>query len=346
MPLRELAERIVPDNITYEEIQNARCLNQTLHVRLFNNGIMVRNGLRGETRHVELLEQLFKLRESGYRLPDTEFKYYTMDTVTADDIGPANKESAIFSMFNDEKYDDLPRRILAPTPFFSGYWSGKFGDKSEKVLYQDEMNRIINFSQERTMPFEKKLNALMFKGTVYPYRKKLFDEIKDKISTTSEFLIAEKGRGEKGARVKEYQNPIEWCGTCRYQLVTDGAIRGGSEKIRSGTIRSMYMLATGSIVIYCSKEGHKKEWWQYAAEAEGLIQYCSSAEEVINIIRYFEDHPEEAHALSIRGIEFIKNFLSEENVLDFWKNLLDVYAERCDFEIREPAGQLMFWPDR
>ena len=218
-------------------------------------------------------------------------------------------------MFNDEKYDELPRRILAPTPFFSGYWSGKFGDKSEKVLYQDEMNRIINFSQERTMPFEKKLNALMFKGTVYPYRKELFDEIKDKISTTSEFLIAEKGRGDKGARVKEYQNPIEWCGTSRYQLVTDGAVRGGSKKIRSGTIRSMY------------------------------IQYSSSAEEVINVIRYFEDHPLQAHALSLRGIEFIKNFLSEENVLDFWKNLLDVYAERCDFEIREPAGQLMFWPE-
>jgi hypothetical protein len=340
MSLRALAERMVPEVISYEEIQEARLRNQVLHIRLFDNGVFVRNGLRGERRHIDIIEQLHDLRDTGYKLPNTEFKYYTMDTVTRQDVGNEGN-SAVFCMFNDEKFDDLPKRILAPTPFFNGYFSGKFGDMSQKIEYQDEMDRITNFSLEKTMPFKEKENALIFKGTVYGYRRKLFNEIKDRIAEASEFLLHERGRTENPVCNREYQNPIENLGKFRYQLVTDGAPRGNT-RVRSGTIRSMYMLATGSIVIYISDQGHKKEWWQYAPEAKGLIQYCESVDEMMDIIKHFESNPAEAHELSVQGIDFIKNYLNRDNVNEYWKNLLDVYAERCDFKITKPLGQLQF----
>ena len=98
----------------------------------------------------------------------------------------------------------------------------------------------------------------------------------------------------------------------------------------------MYMLATGSIVIYLSDKGHKKEFWQHSTEASGLIQYCESADELLDIIKYFESHPEEANDLSLRGIDFIENYLNRKNVEEYWKNILEVYSERCLFKITAP----------
>ena len=338
MSLKNLAEKMVPAKVTYEGIQNCRNMPQTLHIRTFDNKIFVRYGLRGERRHVEIIEQLLDMVDAGYKLPSVEFKYYTMDTVYLQDVGTTNG-GAVFTFWNDEKYDDIPYRVLAPSSFFSGYCSGKFMRDSPRVSYQDEMDRIIKFTEEKTMPFSEKENTLIFKGkTSYPYRQRLFKEIKEKISSVSEFLLHERGLNENLQGNSEYQNPIENLGRFKYQLITDGAPRGKTPR-RSGTCRAKYMLATGSILIYITERGHKKEWWQYSPEIKNVIQYCETVDEAIEKIRWLEDNPEVAHEISVKGLHFVKNFLHKKNVLEYWYQLLTVYEKRCNFKIEKPDGR-------
>ena len=341
MNAKEIAERLVPENISYEEIKRASAFRQTLHLRIFNNQLYVISGLKGEQRHAEILTQLFELIDAGYDLPNTEFKYYTMDTVYREDV---RYDSAVFTFWDDEKNDNLSRRILAPSCWFSGMNSGKFMDNSPYEDYQDHMDRIVSFTEAKTMPFSEKENALIFKGQVslYPHRVSIFEEMKDKVSSVSEFLVHERGRRVIKEGNTQYQNPIENLGKFRYQLVTNGATSASNGRSRvSGSCRSKYMLATGSIVIYITLGQARKEWWQHAADIDGVIQYCDSVDDAIETIRRLEANPDEADGLSKKGLNFVKEFLHKKNVMEYWYHLLTTYSERCDFEIREAAGQII-----
>jgi len=335
---RDLVERVIPHNITYEEIAKARVFRQALHIRLFDSKIYLLNGVKGEIRHAEILEQIFDLSERVSSLPNTEFKYYTMDTVYRQDVG---SDSAIFTFWDDEKHGDLSRRILAPSSFFSGYWSGKFMTNSLKVKYQDEIDRIVNYTEENTMPFSKKENSLIFKGKVslYPHRVAMFEELKEKIGSVSEFLVHDRGARVLVEGNTQYQNPIEYLGKFRYQLVTNGAHRTPS--LISGTCRSKYMLATGGIVIYITDGSPKKEWWQHLPGADDVIVYCDTVDAAIEKIRWYENNPDAAEAQSRMGLDFVKSTLNYENVMNYWSHLLQTYKNRCLFEISSPAGTLL-----
>jgi len=331
---RELAEYFVPKNISYEEVAN--CVNspQSLWVRIFDNKIYVLNGLRGEDRHADVLEQLFDLIKKGHSLPNTEFRYYTMDTVYIENVG---RNGAVFTFFDDKAEKWFDRRILAPGFWFNGYRSGKFMNNSRKFTYTEELNEVLEFSRNETMPFFKKENTLIFKGQVdlYPHRVVIHEEIRNKIHTVSEFLTHERGRVVINEGNTQYQNPKKLLSRYRYQLVTNGAQSG--HRI-SGTCRPLYMISTGGIIIYITLGKERREWWQYHEIPEEVIQYCNDVDKAIETIDNLENNLEYATELSNKGFKFAETYLTKENVEDYWLQLLNVYSSRCNFEITCPRG--------
>ena len=332
----EIAKSQVPENITYQEIVGAKTFRQCLHVRLFNNDVYVINGMTGEPRHLDIVAQLIDLKNTGYVLPDTEFRYYTMDTVTRFDT---QLDSAAFTFWDDSVYGDLSRRILAPSCWFHGQNSGLFMNNSPFIPYQEQMDSITEFASKDSMSFIEKENALIFKGQVglYPHRAEIVNELRHKICTASEFLVHERGHRVAQEGNVQYQNPMKNLGKFRYQLVTNGAPGDGKARL-SGTCRAKYMLATGGIVFYVTRGIPRREWWQHSKECQGLIQYCETTDEVVERIAYFENNLDEAVNLSQRGLQFAKSYLHSSNVMQYWKDLLETYQSRCQFIINGPGG--------
>ena len=337
--LLQLAEDQIPFDISYEEIQKAKNLRQTLHLRIFNNEFYLLHGLKGEERHWDILSQLFDIKDTGYFFPNTEFKYYTMDTVIRKDL---KSDSAVFTIWDDPINGDLKKRILAPSVWFNGQNSGKFMDKSEFISYQDQIDSITDFASRKDMHFLKKENVLIFKGQVamYPHREKIIKELIDKISSCSEFLVHARGKRVSFEGNTQYQNPMKLLSKYRYQLVTNGA-PGKNNKRLSGTCRSMYMLATGGIVFYVNNKLPRNEWWQYSKEADGLIQYCDNTDQLVEKLSFFEKNLDYAAEISERGLSFSREFMHINNVREFWKCLLNVYSKKCKFQIEEPKGLLL-----
>lgn len=335
--LIKIAESQVPHHISYDEILSGRVLNQTLHLRIFENQIYLLNGLNGEPRHADIIEQLFDMIDNGYTLPNVQFKYYTMDTVFRQDVG---NDAVCFTIWDDSIYNNLTRRILAPSCWFHGQNSGIFQDNSPFITYQNQINDILDYSEKNYMPFSKKENSLIFKGQVelYPHRKKIIAELKDKISICSEFLVHEKSIKNLQNGNVQYCNPMRNLSNYRYQLITAGAPRNSDGSLASGTCRTMYMLATGSIIFYVTNGAERKEWWQYAQELDGIIQYCKNTDDVIEKIKYFEANRDEAERISKIGFLFAKNYLHKSNVRKYWYHLLKTYENRCTFQINGPAG--------
>ena len=220
--MRKLAEDQIPFNISFDEIQNTRNFRQVLHLRIFNDAIYLLNGLKGEERHLDIISQLFDVKSTSYNLPNVEFKYYTMDTVTRKDVG---SDSAVFTFWDDIISGNLTRRILAPSCWFNGQNSGKYMDNSEFVPYQNQMDSITSYASQDSMHFTKKENSLIFKGKVemYRHRAKIIKELSNKISSVSEFLLHSRGKRVLAEGNIQYQNPMKNLSKYRYQLVTNGA---------------------------------------------------------------------------------------------------------------------------
>lgn len=335
----ELAKQLVPHNITYNEVNNARNFRQTLHLRIFNNQIYMLNGMRGEPRHLDIVAQLFDLKATDYILPNVEFKYYTMDTVTLQDVG---SDSAVFAFFDDSVYGTLSRRILGPSPMFNGQNSGLFMNNSPFISYQDQIDSITSFASQESMSFLEKENALIFKGQVglYPHRAKIINELRHKICTISEFLVHERGHRVLTEGNTQYQNPMKNLSKFRYQLVTNGAPGDGRSRL-SGTCRSKYMLATGGIVFYVTDGVPRKEWWQHTEESKKLIQYCDNTDQLVEKLAYFENNLDDAVELSERGLKFAKEYLHIDNVRNYWKSILETYRDRCQFVVDSPVGIML-----
>ncbi len=332
----EIAKSQVPQDITYQEVVGARSFRQCLHLRIFDNKIYVLNGMTGEPRHLDIVSQLMDITDDGHLLPNTEFKYYTMDTVGLVDTF---SDSAVFTFWDDDVYGDLNRRILAPSCWFNGQNSGLFMNNSPFISYQDQIDSITSFASQESMSFIEKENALIFKGQVglYPHRAKIISELRHKICVASEFLVHERGHRVAQEGNVQYQNPMKNLGKFRYQLVTNGAPGDGRQRL-SGTCRAKYMLATGGIVFYVTEKIPRKEWWQHSKECEGLIQYCDSTDDLVERLSYFENNLDEAAALSERGLRFAKEYLHTDNVRQYWRDLLTTYEKRCQFIVEGPAG--------
>jgi hypothetical protein len=50
---------------------------------------------------------------------------------------------------------------------------------------------------------------------------------------------------------------------------------------------------------------------------------------------YYHTHPEERYQKAKQGFEYIRDMLSKENVLLYWKLLSKKYIRRCEIQIRE-----------
>lgn len=323
--LIKVAKHCVPENVNLELLFKSNNVRQTLFIQIFDNQIYLFNGLKGEYRHKQLLEQLFEVSKL-FKLPNCVLKYNSSDHVIDWMVG---LDVPIFS-HSKLVNDPITNKIMAPAFSDKSYTSGK-NIIQGYVPYDEEIKRILDESNKWS--WEDKESTMIFKGHVgsYPHRIKIISDLNNKYKPV-EFLtyIRNSPLDKKGI----FQHPFHYLCRFRYQLLMNGfGTQIGNETF---SIRSKYMLATGSICIYINLGVDHKEWWMDENIYDNFIIKCETVDEAINKITYFEENPEEAKKHLKKQNEFVKKYLNVETFNKYWYHLLNVYSERSSFKFEQP----------
>ena len=321
--LRQIAENNVPDKIDMLHLFNSVNKRQTLFVQIFNNKLYLFNGLKGEYRHKQILQQLFNLLKRT-SLPNCVFKYNTADHVSSFMTGYKN-----IPIFSHAKLinDPITQKIMVPSFSDLGYTSGK-DIMDGYVPYDIEIKNIIEESKKWS--WEDKESTMMFKGNggteyEYPHRYKIIKDLNDTYKPF-EFQTYQRKTYPEGM----FQHPIKSLCRYRYQLLMNGC--GTEIGNESFSIRSKYMLATNSICIYIHLGTDHLEWWMDELICKKLIIKCSTVNEAIKMVTYYEENPNEVKKHLKKQMDFCEKYLMEDVKDQYWIELLKVYSSRCDFD--------------
>lgn len=322
--LKEIAKNNVPEEIDMLHLFHSVNIRQTLFVQIINNKIYLFNGLKGEYRHKQILQQLFNLLKKT-NLPNCVFKYITADHVC--DWMTGNKNIPVFShakLINDP----ISQKIMVPSFSDLGYTTGK-NILDGYIPYDIEIRNIIEESIKWV--WEDKESTMMFKGYVgeYPHRLKIIKELNDSYKPF-EFQTYIRGPNIKGM----FQHPIKHLCRYRYQLLMNGC--GTEIGNESFSIRTKYMLATNSICIYIHLGIDHLEWWMDELICKKLIIKCSTVNEAIKMVTYYEENPNEAKKHLEKQREFCEKYLMADVKDQYWLELLKVYSSRCNFTFEKP----------
>lgn len=303
----------VPKNIERKEINKIRIFRQTLTLYIKDNELYLRSGLKGEPRHMDIINQLFEVRKQ-YTLPDIYAKFIYIDRVNMNDSGG---NLAVFNHLHHMHGDDV-RFILSPCFSFNGYTSGQ---QHVFVSYQEEMNNIME--KAKKFPWIERESSMILKGYLnYPHRQKIINELEERMDCC-ELLLKRKN-------IKcLFQNSVGDLAKYRYQLMVNGF--GNQIGTESGSIRPKYMLATGSICIYIHLGTVIREWWMYLDDC--CIISCETVDEAIEKVRYFEQNTDKALEHLEKQKKFADTYLNEDFVKKYWYQLLNTYAGNCNFKV-------------
>ena len=300
----------IPKTITLNNILSNRIYRQVLSIFIKDNEIYLEHGLRGELRHLDILNQLFEVKKE-YRLPNCFLRFIYIDRSFC------SNNSVFFSHTSHDQTDNY-NKILSPCFSFNGYTSGP---NNEFIAYEQEMKKI--FEASKNNPWLERENILMFRGNIVsPHRQKIINDLEAK----KDVLKCEL----KIISVIKQTEPFTELAKYKYQLLLNGhGIQLGKE---AGSIRPKYMLATGSICIYINLGNNVREWWMNLDE-ENFIIRCENVDQAIEKINYFENNPEKALEHLEKQKIFVEKYFNKKTVNFYWYRLLSTYSNNCNFDI-------------
>lgn len=324
--IKNVALEHVPEHIDLELLFKSNNVRQTLFIQIFDNKIYLYNGLKGEYRHKQLLEQLFEVSKLK-KLPNCFLKYNSSDHVINRMVGidvPIFSHSKLVN-------DPITNKIMAPAFSDFNYTTGKNVNMGY-VDYEKDFNDILTESAKWS--WDDKESTMIFKGYVgdYPHRLKIISELNNKYKPF-EFLTYIRGPSPKGM----FQHPFTKLCRFRYQLLMNGC--GTQIGNESFSIRTKYMLLTGSICIYIHLGIDHQEWWMNENIYDNFIIKCKTVDEAIEKITYYEDNPELAKQHIKKQNEFVKKYLTKKSFIEYWYQLLRVYSERSSFMFDKPLKE-------
>jgi len=75
------------------------------------------------------------------------------------------------------------------------------------------------------------------------------------------------------------------------------------------------------------------EYWMCHSDIENSIILATDVYDCARKLEYYASHEDEAFEKARRAYEYTKNVLTKENVILYWKILLDTYRSRFDKQI-------------
>uniref|UniRef100_A0A6C0I3P9 Glycosyl transferase CAP10 domain-containing protein n=1 Tax=viral metagenome TaxID=1070528 RepID=A0A6C0I3P9_9ZZZZ len=337
--LKQIVNNILPARIDITKVINNTNFHATLKIQIWKNKIFIEHPVI-EDRHHKILQQLKDL-VSQYSIPDVIITYNTMDQYSYPKL-----DDYIFT--HARLNGQISNHILAPCFSFDKQ------EKKDTLVKYDSIHESICRKAEPYLAnletWSTKQNNLAFIGGLYEDRK--INTTFLHINNVTPMIL---NQSQWSPNYIDQEEMIQY----KYLLNLNGC--GGGWSIR---LKQLFMC--GSLVFYITdyhliqkdinnlerlippykmKNGVKVyhcynvEYWMCSQEFKECIVLVKDVDECKERLEYYDSHPEEAYKKAKRGFEYVRDMLSKENVLLYWKLLLEEYSRRCNGIIKE---QLFF----
>lgn len=334
--LEEIAKKCVPEKIPIKKIMDTKNHYSSLQIQILNNRIYTFLPVT-EGRHINIINQLKEVLKY-HILPNVMFIYNTLDQYSYPDWDDY--------IFTHAKPLHVPCNfILAPCYSFDTV-------NNDTKIYDAEKEKIYNQSLQYMNNYEdwiKKEDTLFFTGCLYEDRK-----LNIKVPEIDGVKTFIQDHHEKSNFIELSDHTI-----FKYLLNLNGCGGGWSTRLK-------FLLMCGSLAFYVVRyhllETHINninwllkpneviddlpiyylyniEYWMYYKGIHDCINISFNVDECSKQIEYYKNNPQEGYVKAKKGFDIIHELLSKENVLLYWKILLETYHSRCDNEVNK---QLLF----
>lgn len=304
--LDEIANaNFVGKNIDINSVLNAPSHHDTLFIQIYDNQLYTRNPVC-EERHHQVMRQL-KSVLSKYIVPNTVFAYSTRDEYP-------NKGDFIFT--HAIRKGENTNNILAPCFTFDSYPEK---EPTNFIPYATTYSELVSLGFISCEDKQKWLNSkkptLAFVGSIQPYNyRDVNTNFSSDISVDIRNLDAASGlRFISRSDLSNY----------RYLLHLNGNNGAYSSRLK-------YLMLVGSLIIYNTNfKGcfdYQIEYWMNHHLFEKCIVECKTINECEKYIKNdLANMPDSSYHVALSGFNYATEIIKPENVLLYWKILLEHY---------------------
>lgn len=261
-----------------------------------------------------------------YKLPDMEFVYFDGDGINTNDI-----------ILQSASCRESTNAILLPD------WSFQFWPETYLFDYGSDMDKIINEAERIGTDIKGwriKKDVVFFRGSMNnSYREQYLNRGNDSFLDTCHIPFKAQ-YVPPGVPNFDINNPtgtngIERSENAKYKFLLH--LNGGLDTDYSSGLR--FRLACCSLVFYATNS-RQREWWndpEFFKDGEHYI-HVTSKDDLKNKFEYFISNETEAHKIAKNGFDFVKKYLSPENVELYYKELLIRYSNLLKYRVELSPG--------
>ena len=313
--LKNIAISTLPEKIEINEILNIPNYHATFKVQIYNNEIYTDIQIT-EERNVQILNQLRDMLKI-YTIPNVIFAYCTQDYCPDDN-------SYLFT--HAKLLHSNTKHIVAPCFTFDYYMEKTEGNnityvESKKSLYDNSIRYMNDFDI-----WNNKVDEIVFVGSLTDTNDRInntnFKNLKEVIPT---IIDQSAGSGENFIQREEL---IKY----KYLLHLNG--NGGAY-----SSRLKYLLLSGSLVFYITNFKNNDmlwmEYWMYCPDITENIILVRDVNDCEDAIEYFDKNRMVAYNISRNSYMATHTLLTKENILLYWKILLETYHSIVENNINQ-----------
>lgn len=317
--LTQIAAAVVPGSIPISEVFQIPYYHATMKIQIWNNEIYTERPIT-EERHMQILKQLANTL-ALHSLPNTVFAYCTQDECP--DLNRFLFTHAVLTTH-------YTRNIAAPCFTF---YDWNIEGVTDILRYEDTKQSLYNVSigyMTNLEEWNKKEDELTFIGALteenYRIQNTQFGELRGVKNNVINNLNPSLQTYIKREELAKY----------KYLLHLNGHKGAYSSRLK-------YLLMVGSLSFYIT--GYKDfdakwyEYWMLCPEIINNVVITKTPEKCKQAIEYYNENREEAYEKANRAYIATHELLKKDNVLLYWKLLLETYNSRLD---KSPDKQLYF----
>lgn len=313
-------------SIDIKSVICAPVYHDTIFIQIYDNQLYTRSSV-SEERHHQILRQLKSVLDK-YLIPNTLFAYSTRDEYP-------HKGDFIFT--HAIRKGEITNNILAPCFTFESYPEK---EPTNFITYTQTYNELVALGESafynKTKWINKKMPTLAFVGSIHPYN---YRDVNTKFSGDINVDIRnlDAASGAKFISRADLSN-------YRYLLHLNGNNGAYASRLK-------YLMLAGSLVIYNTnfkeRDNYQIEYWMnhpiFLAEDKEqhnkCIIQCKTTMECENYIKNdLANSSDASYRTSLNGFNYVKEILKPENVLLYWKILLEQYSAN----IKNPIQYLIY----
>ena len=261
-----------------------------------------------------------------YKLPDMEFVYFDGDGINTSDI-----------ILQSASCRESTNSILLPD------WSFQFWPETYLFDYASDMDEIINEAERIGTDingWRNKRDVVFLRASMNnSYREQYLNRGNDTFLDTGHIPFKSQ-YVPPGVPNFDISNPngtngVERRENAKYKFLLH--LNGGLDTDYSSGFR--FRLACCSLVFYATNS-KQREWWndpEFFKDGEHYI-HVTNKNDLRNKFEYYISNETEAHRIAKNGFNFVKKYLSPENVELYYKEVLIRYSDLLKYRVDLSPG--------